>query len=205
MNYQAIYEDRQLPEYSSLSPADFAELRNEKSITRLNYIKKKVVNNYVMTSGMESAMQKVVLMPYDDNTIDKVIPNTGGATVRLAAHSGLNFLVADTGDEVNPENTRTRQLIGLLWQSNVFTQAMVDGFWALFKTYHSEAETLYGSDITEADVLIADRLPTIETINALRTRAANAYNACVTALDEAEANGIATTWPEVVSVFEGIE
>lgn len=159
IDYQKLSVDLLKPENANVTSAAFLATANAQTIVTKKYISKQVVNNFIVANNLNLKLRGVTLQPVNVDTIDKPIAAAGGLTVRLAALAGLDFLLTDSGDDVNPNNANIQGLIGLLAQSGVFTSLEVERFWALFETHSSVAERDYGGLLTANDIAVANLLP----------------------------------------------
>lgn len=175
MNYQAIYEDRQLLEYSNLSPAEFATSRNtpltDAEHTEWRDVPMTEVLNYfvhVNPSTQTAVWDKLAL----------AVTNTNYNGFLRAA---INRLLVTAQSNIPVLNYRTAELVDYLpyvVMLGIVTQAEADGFLDLSRVYKSDAQLNYGSDITEQDVLIADLTPRRMEWEAERNLAADRLAFC---------------------------
>lgn len=149
MNYQAIYNDRQLPEYSGLTPAQFAEARNDKSVVRWNDVPMPDVLNHLMKVEKGGVWEKL-----DAATENEAYP----VELRRKIRKFLTT-VSSNIPTLNIRDGEAYEQLPTLIGAGIVTQSDADMFLDLSRTYHSPAEIEYGADITEADVAIADLLP----------------------------------------------
>lgn len=186
----------------SLETSDIAALTIVlQAVTVTQHIPKSAVNNFIVSNSYNLRLRAIANEPIPHVQYDAEIPNTGGITLRLAAQAGLDWLMADSGAQVNPENATLNSLLGLLNTAGVFSNNEVAAFWSLF-------EAPRWPDLTEAQVRAALNMPVITATQQIITDA----EALDTTLTESElsrqsarANELAALRLVLAELEEGVE
>ena len=128
--------NKELYEYvteNELDTSDAAALLSVlQGVTVRQHIAKSVVNNFIVSGNLNLRLRAITNTPVPHEQYDAAVPGAGGLTLRLAAQAGLDWLLTDSGSEVNPDNENLQALIGLLGGAGVYSSDEVAAFWALF-------------------------------------------------------------------------
>lgn len=167
---QDIYEYIQI---ENLDTQDVAALTSAlQAVTTKQHIPKSAVNNHIVSNSYNLRLRAITNEAIPHEIYDAEIPDSGGITLRLAAQAGLDWLLADSGAQVNPANETLNSLLALLNTAGVFSNDEVAAFWAMF-------DTPRWPGLTEAQVRGALNTPAIEATQGIISDA-EALNATLT-------------------------